>query len=182
LALVNDVLDLAKLEAHGEQLEPEAIDLHQAALDAITVIAPLAEEQELTVELPAAAGIPSVMADRRRLHQVFLNLLSNAVKFTEPGGAIGVALDQTDESVEVTVWDTGIGIADENQHLLFEPFQQIDGSLTREHQGSGLGQALSARLIELHGGSIAVESEPGEGTRFTVRLPQADVSTLTPAG
>ncbi|MDH5423150.1 MAG: ATP-binding protein, partial [Acidimicrobiia bacterium] len=130
---------------------------------------------------PDEGGDATAWVDERRIRQIVLNLLSNAVKFTDDGGSIGVELRGSDDAVDIVVWDTGIGIADVQRHLLFEPFQQLDGSLAREHEGTGLGLAMTAKLIELHGGSIEVESRPGKGSRFTVRVPRQAMSHVPAA-
>ena len=114
-----------------------------------------------------------MQADERRLKQILVNLLSNAVKFTPEGGEIGLQVlgDVEQQIVHFIVWDTGIGIAQENIGRLFQPFVQLDSSLSRQYAGTGLGLALVRRLAELHGGSVSVESEVGKGSRFTVSLP-----------
>jgi len=115
-------------------------------------------------------------ADMRRLKQILVNLLSNAVKFTPEGGQIGLTVTGDAERQVITfgVWDTGIGIAPEDLPRLFKPFVQVDSSLSRQHEGTGLGLALVTRLTDLHGGSLTVESEPGQGSSFMVSLPWQD--------
>jgi signal transduction histidine kinase len=112
-------------------------------------------------------------ADARRLKQIVINLLSNAVKFTPQGGSFGIEVRGSviEQQVSLTVWDTGIGISAQDQPRLFQSFIQLDARLSRQYQGTGLGLALVRRLAELHGGSVAVQSEPGQGSRFTVTLP-----------
>ncbi|MDH3306516.1 MAG: ATP-binding protein [Acidimicrobiia bacterium] len=172
LALINDVLDLAKLEANATQLVRRQTDLTAVVHQSLGVIAPLAAKKNLTVTSPDVRGDTTAWVDERRIRQVVLNLLSNAVKFTDGGGRIGVKLRGSDDTVDIVVWDTGIGIADTQRHLLFEPFQQIDGSLAREHEGTGLGLAMVAKLVELHGGSVGVESDPNKGSCFAVTIPR----------
>ena len=181
LALINDVLDLAKIEANATQLDRRPTDLIAVIRQSLGVIAPLATKKNLTVTGPDEGGDATAWVDERRIRQIVLNLLSNAVKFTDDGGSIGVELRGSDDAVDIVVWDTGIGIADVQRHLLFEPFQQLDGSLAREHEGTGLGLAMTAKLIELHGGSIEVESRPGKGSRFTVRVPRQAMSHVPAA-
>jgi len=113
-----------------------------------------------------------VMADVRRLKQVLVNLLNNAVKFTPPGGSLGIEVNLVpSDEVLITVWDTGIGIRAEDIERLFQPFSQLDARLEREYSGTGLGLSLVKRLVELHGGRVSVESEPGRGSRFSFSLP-----------
>ena len=110
-------------------------------------------------------------ADERRIKQIIYNLLSNAVKFTNPGGKVGLKAYSQDDELTITVWDNGIGIPENKKHLIFQPFQLIDSSLTRRHEGTGLGLVLTRKLVELHHGRITFESVEGEGTSFTIVLP-----------
>ena len=127
----------------------------------------------LTVDPPGLR----VPADLQRLKQVLGNLLSNAVKFTDPGGSISLTVTEDERSVRFEVKDTGIGISREDLPRLFKPFVQLDGGLARRHGGSGLGLALVGRLVELHGGRVALESEPGAGTTISVSLPKRPEAT-----
>jgi CheY-like chemotaxis protein len=117
--------------------------------------------------------VTTIDADGRRLKQILVNLLSNAVKFTPEGGKIGLEVegDAKQQVVRFTVWDTGIGIAQEDMARLFQPFVQLDASLSRKYEGTGLGLSLVYRMVEMHGGSVSVESDVGQGSRFTVSLP-----------
>lgn len=172
LALINDVLDLAKIDSNGGELNIERVEVNAVATEAIAMIAPLVEERSQNVTGPPVDAEQAVIfADRRRVRQIALNLLSNAVKFSPEGGQLGIEVAKTDDGVEIAVWDHGIGVPEEARHLLFEPFQQVDGSLSREHDGTGLGLALVAKLVALHGGAVDLESRPGVGSRFVVRLP-----------
>ena len=115
-----------------------------------------------------------MMADGRRIKQILINLLSTAIKFTPPQGTIGLevaGIHTPDSLVKLTVWDTGVGIPDEARLHLFEPFVQVDSTLSRRYEGTGLGLALVQRMAELHGGTVDVESQVGNGSRFTVTLP-----------
>jgi signal transduction histidine kinase len=123
----------------------------------------------VTAELPAAA--PIVQGDARRLKQIALNLLSNAMKFTPAGGAVQVSLSFGDDGVALVVADTGIGMTPQQIPIALEPFGQVDSSLSRRHEGTGLGLPLCRRFAEAHGGSLTIESALGEGTAVTVRLP-----------
>jgi CheY-like chemotaxis protein/nitrogen-specific signal transduction histidine kinase len=179
LELINDILDLAKIGA-GKldlQLEPTSIQLIcQASLRLITQ---LAHQKRLSVDHQIDPAVTLLNVDARRLKQILVNLLSNAVKFTPEGGSIGLEVvgDAARQAVDLTVWDTGIGIAPEHMRNLFQPFVQIDSQLARQYEGSGLGLALVYRMVELHGGSITVTSEVGRGSRFTVALPWPPANT-----
>jgi PAS domain S-box-containing protein len=174
LDLITDILDLTKIEAGQLELAPQWFDLAQMGQACLGLIRPLAERKAIRVgfscEVPPQAG---VRADPRRVKQALVNLLGNAVKFTPQGGEIGllIAVDQTAGEVRFTVWDSGIGISEDQRSRLFVPFTQLDGRLARAHGGTGLGLSLVDRIVRLHGGSVTVESEPQRGSRFTVRLP-----------
>ncbi|MBN1887029.1 MAG: GAF domain-containing protein [Thermoflexales bacterium] len=182
LALINDILDLSKIEADKVELQlgPVAIGpLCQASLQFVRQAAH-EKQVELTLNLDSRAA--TVEADERRLKQILVNLLSNAVKFTPRGGAVGldVKADVEQPAVHFSVWDTGIGIAPENVDKLFKSFVQLDSSLSRQYSGTGLGLALVRRLVDLHGGSVSVESALGQGSRFTVSLPWREDDALAP--
>ncbi|MDH5616162.1 MAG: ATP-binding protein [Acidimicrobiia bacterium] len=182
LALINDILDLARLDAAQTELEVGSVGIEDVVRESLDLIGPMAHRRGLAVDAPEASVGAPVVIDRRRVRQVLVNLLGNAVKFTEPGGAVGVEIDSAGHEVRVTVWDTGIGIPLDKQHLLFEPFLQLDGSLARASEGSGLGLAIAAKLVKLHGGEISVESSPGAGSRFTVTLPREPAVMAAAAG
>jgi PAS domain S-box-containing protein len=173
LALITDILDLAKIQADKVELELSPVDLESLVRASLRLVQEAARRKGLRVssELPFAA--PTVLLDERRMKQVLTNLLSNAVKFTPEGGAIGVqvAVGADGETLSFAVWDCGIGIERAHVGRLFQPFVQLDSSLAREHAGTGLGLALVRRIVDLHGGSVGLESEPGKGSRFTVTVP-----------
>ncbi|HWQ15998.1 MAG TPA: GAF domain-containing sensor histidine kinase, partial [Roseiflexaceae bacterium] len=173
LALINDILDLSKIEAQQITLSLEPIDVGQVCEASLRLVTQSAQARRLSVEWSLDSRVTTLVADVRRLKQILVNLLANAVKFTPEGGHIGLEVrgDRAARVVHFTVWDTGIGIAPEAQERLFKPFVQLDSSLTRRYEGSGLGLALVARLAELHGGGVTLESSPGAGSRFTVALP-----------
>jgi PAS domain S-box-containing protein len=182
LELINDILDLAKLQADRLELDVGPTDVSALVAEAVALVREGAVGSGLELHVAIDPALPELMdLDRLRIKQVLVNLLSNAVKFTPRGGEIGVEATAAAEGVILTVRDTGIGIPKSKQHRLFQPFEQVDSSLTREHEGTGLGLALSKRLVEAHGGTIMVDSRPGEGSRFTVALPVAasteDVTT-----
>lgn len=173
LALINDVLDVSKVEAGKLTLEPGPVAVDSLCQSSVNFIAQVAIQKQLTVNVAVDPQVKLVFGDERRLKQILVNLLSNAVKFTPKGGTIGldvVGLPAQDV-VQFIVWDSGIGIAIEDMPRLFKPFVQLDSRLTRQHEGTGLGLTLVHRMVDLHGGSIAVTSEVGQGSRFTVSLP-----------
>lgn len=174
LSVINDILDMAKAEA--EKSAPRLTDEDPRALvsDAVGLIGELAVAKSIELTKNVPSDIPSISVDRLRARQVILNLLSNAVKFTASGGRIGVDAAVEPDTVAITVWDTGIGIAAEDLDRIFQPFEQVDSSLARRHEGTGLGLALSRRLAEAQGGALTVESAIGVGSRFTARFPRSD--------
>jgi signal transduction histidine kinase len=174
LALINDLLDLAKIEAGRMALHPEPIPAGEVLEEAIAAAAPLAARNRNRLEAECDAKAGCVYADRRRLRQCLLNLLSNAAKFTE-NGSITVRVTRerngAGDWIAYRVQDTGIGIRLEEQQKIFESFHQVDSSHARKHEGTGLGLAITRQLCQLMGGDVGVESEPGKGSVFTIRLP-----------
>jgi len=171
LSLINDILDMAKIEAGKLTLHYEQVSLKEVVDDAARLMRGKIEEAGLKL-LVDAAEIPDIEADHRGLKQVVLNLISNAVKFTPEGGDIVVTLSRLDDDrVRVAVTDTGIGIAPEDLARLARPFEQVEGQHSKTTQGTGLGLALTKSLIELHGGQLMMESEPGQGTTVSFELP-----------
>ncbi|MFF5231003.1 response regulator [Dactylosporangium sp. NPDC000521] len=177
LCLINDILDLAKVEAGRMELHPEPLALDAAVNDVITGLRPLTDRKRLEVTI----GVPrvGVLADPLRFRQILENLLSNAIKFTPEGGRISLTAAQGAGEVALTVADSGVGIAAADQGRVFEEFQQV-GDAAQRKAGTGLGLALTRRLVEAHGGSIALQSALGEGSRFTVRLPDATAEIPAP--
>jgi len=173
LSLINDILDLAKIEAGRLELNPADFELVTAIDDAMLLINERALRKGLRLEREIAVDLGTVHADERKVKQVLLNLLSNAVKFTREGGTITVAASREADEVRIAVRDTGIGIAPEDQEIIFEEFRQVGGDYTRKQEGTGLGLALARRFVDLHGGRLWVESEPGRGSTFTFTLPVA---------
>jgi PAS domain S-box-containing protein len=170
--VINDILDLSKIEAGKLDLSEEAVNLGRCIERCLRVVAPRADEGGLTLESTIDDSLPSLRADERKVKQIMINLLSNAVKFTERGGTISVTAqnDQLD-SVVLTVSDTGIGIAEEDLAQALMPFGQVDSTLSRRHEGTGLGLPLTKSLVELHGGTLSVDSTVGVGTSVIVRFP-----------
>ena len=171
LSLINDILDLSKIEAGRMELEEGEFDLRAALDNALTLVRERAQRSGVALRLETDPALGAFRGDERKLKQVVLNLLSNAVKFTPRGGAVGVVARQANGSAEIAVSDTGVGIAPRDQEAIFEAFRQVGTDVTRKREGTGLGLALSRRFVELHGGTIRVESEPGKGSKFTVTLP-----------
>jgi signal transduction histidine kinase len=170
LLLINDVLDLSKVEAGQVELEVAPFSLREALERGVVMVREGATEDGVEVALDVNSGVDVVEGDERRIRQVIFNLLSNAVKFTPASGAVGVSALQMNGEVRVAVTDTGPGIAPEDQERIFEEFQQTDAGIA-QGEGTGLGLALSKRLIELHGGRIWVDSELGKGSTFVFTLP-----------
>ncbi|MFH1732058.1 MAG: response regulator [Planctomycetota bacterium] len=170
LELINDVLDLSKIEAGRQEVILSEFEPRKLAEAAVATARPLAAQKSLTVAVRIADDVPAVHSDRDKVRQILLNLLSNAVKFTETGG-IGVTVSAAAGGVAFAVTDTGLGIAETDLEHIFDEFRQLDGSTTRKHGGTGLGLTISQRLARLLGGQIAVTSEPGKGSTFTLTLP-----------
>jgi signal transduction histidine kinase len=173
LAIINSVLDLSKSEAGKLQLMREHLDLRQIVESSVTII----RDQCTRAGLSLTAAMPDesllFWGDPAKLRQVLLNLLSNAVKFTEPGGTIAVRLAAAPEGARlIEVADSGIGMSATDIPIALSAFGQIDSRLARRYDGSGLGLPLSKAIIELHGGTIAIDSIPGKGTRLTIALPR----------
>jgi len=171
LALINDILDLARLDANRVELDDEDFDLGELIDETMRAVGPQAAEAELVLEHRSAERPPHVRADRRRVKQVLLNLLSNAVKFTPEGGHVRVLVERAPDALSVSVSDTGIGMGPDDIAVALERFGQVDGSLARRYEGTGLGLPLVKQLIELHGGSLRLTSAPGAGTTATITFP-----------
>ncbi len=176
LGLINDILDLSKIEAGRMELDLEDLDLPHLLESSITIVKEKAHTHGVRLSVDAG-DTSAITADARKLKQIVFNLLSNAVKFTPSGGMVALSARADGEMVEIAVADTGTGIGAEDQQKLFREFTQVDGSLSRRHEGTGLGLALTKRLVELHGGTIAVRSALGEGSTFTVRMPLASAES-----
>jgi CheY-like chemotaxis protein/CHASE3 domain sensor protein len=172
LTLINDILDLSKIEAGHIEVRPEIVTPQRLVSDLRQVFEPVANERKLDFKIDIAADAPSVMeTDRQRLEQVLKNLLSNAFKFTEKGGVELRIAPVGDGQIAFSVKDTGIGVPREQQESIFEAFRQADGTISRRYGGTGLGLSISRELSRLLGGSIALDSQPGEGSTFTVTVP-----------
>ncbi len=177
LNIINDILDVSKAEAGMIELCDEEIDLRTLVTSTLRLVHARAEHQGVILETDLPAGLPPVRVDGMRLKQVLLNLLTNAVKFTDAGGKVAVrARLDGNRALLLQVADTGVGISRENLQRVMEPFTQADSSFSRKHEGTGLGLPLSRALVELHGGTLWIESEVGAGTVVTVRLPATRIA------
>jgi len=177
LALINDILDLAKIGAGKLLLEQRAVDIRTVTEASLRFIKQQAQKKRIRVYNTYEGNVDTIWSDERRLKQILVNLLSNAVKFTPERGLMGLTVESNidTDTVTFTVWDKGIGIAEEDMEHLFQEFNQLDSKLSRRHSGTGLGLALVYRMVDLHGGSITVESELNLGSKFIVNLPMTKV-------
>jgi len=171
LSLINDILDLAKVEAGRMELEPSDFHLPQAIDNALILVRERAVRRGITLGQWVDPRLGEIKGDERKIKQVLVNLLSNAVKFTPEGGRVDVRAVQADGAAEISVADTGVGIAPEDQEAVFEEFRQVGADYARKHEGTGLGLALARKFVELHGGRIWVESQTGQGATFTFSIP-----------
>lgn len=181
LSLINDILDVAKIEAGKMTVELSPVSPLEMCQSCFNLSKEIAQKKGVKLHYQCDSDVAAITADNRRLKQILLNLLSNAIKFTPKGGEVGLEFnaDKENQQVSFSVWDTGIGIAEEMTQNLFQPFVQIDSSLSRQFPGTGLGLALVRRLTEIHGGSVHLETQEGEGSRFTVTLPWRAMVTPT---
>ncbi len=178
LSLINDILDLAKVEAGRMDLQPSSFALGVTIENAVAMLRERAAQQGVTIQTQIDPRVDVIEADERKVKQILFNLLSNAVKFTPHGGLITVSTSVAGEEVEIDVMDTGVGIDAANLGRVFDEFEQVGPG--RGHEGTGLGLALTKRLVELHGGRIAVRSELGAGSTFSFWLPLHRADTDSP--
>jgi len=171
LSLINDILDVSRLDAGHCELQEEVFGLKDEIEESMHMVSVQARKAQVRLTREVAPGLPLLNGDRRRMRQILLNLLSNALKFTPPGGEVMTRAFRSDEGLVLKVTDTGIGIAPEDFSKVLEPFGQVDSRLARKYQGTGLGLPLTRQLVELHGGSLRLESTVGDGTTVTVVLP-----------
>ena len=173
LQLINDVLDLSKVEAGKMELHPETFSVARAVEEVCSVVAPMAQKKNLVIRRKVDPAVDEVMLDQQKFKQVLFNLLSNAVKFTDESGQVDILASPSDDGrLRLQVRDTGIGIKPQDIGKLFVEFQQLDSGIARRYQGTGLGLALTKRIVEFQQGSISIESEIGKGSTFTVLLPR----------
>ena len=175
LSLINDILDLSKIEAGRMELEPAEFDLKDAVENAMSLVRERAHRRGIAFQRTIDDNVGLIRADERKVKQVLLNLLSNALKFTPEGGEIHVRGELRDGMAQISVTDSGVGIAPEDQEAVFEEFRQV-GKAEKKAEGTGLGLAISRKFIELHGGKIWVKSQVGTGSTFAFTLPLKQVS------
>lgn len=171
LSLINDILDLAKIESGKMMLQLEPVSIDALLSNSLSMIKERALNQRLFLMLEVDNELPQILADTRKLKQIVFNLLSNAVKFTADSGCITLSAKRLNDMLEIAVSDNGIGISANNQAGLFQVFTQVDSTISRQYQGTGLGLVMVKRIAELHGGNVGLESEEGQGARFWVRIP-----------
>ncbi len=180
LGLINDVLDLAKLEAGQLELHEEDIDLLAIVSTSLRFVEPQARKSNIELSQVIDEKVRFIHADERRMRQAIVNLLSNAVKFTPGGGSVRVVCGRTDSGVLIIVSDTGVGMAPEEIPKAMEPFGQINSKISRKYEGTGLGLPLAKDLVELHGGTLTIESQVNVGTTVTIELPQQRIVSPAP--
>jgi signal transduction histidine kinase/HAMP domain-containing protein len=173
LAVINDVLDLSKSEAGKMVLAARETDMRDVLNDCISMVREQCAVAGLTLSVAGMEHALPMTGDAAKLRQIFLNLLSNAIKFTETGGAVLINAQSGADNIAVTVADTGIGMSPEDVEIAFQPFGQVDNRLERRYEGTGLGLPLTKALVDLHKGSIVIDSARGKGTRITVSFPRA---------
>jgi signal transduction histidine kinase len=171
LSVINDVLDLSKIDVGHLELRPEEVSVDDMVSSCVTLLRSRAMEGAVALKVNLPNDLKYVFADSVRLKQILINLMSNAIKFTPSGGRVDISIVRTASAVVFTVADTGVGMRPEDVPIALEPFRQVDGSLARRHEGTGLGLPLSKRLVELHGGHLSIVSEVGVGTRVQFELP-----------
>ncbi|HMI97088.1 MAG TPA: HAMP domain-containing sensor histidine kinase, partial [Micropepsaceae bacterium] len=179
LELINEILDLSKLEAGQFELHEEDIDLGEVIEASMRLLGPQAEKSKVQLSKAIDEDLSLIRADDRRMRQVLINLLSNAVKFTPAGGKIRVSSFRMHAGLAIAVSDTGIGMASEEIPKALEEFGQIDSKISRQYEGTGLGLPLAKHLIELHGGTLTIKSEVNVGTTVTIVLPHERIVART---
>jgi signal transduction histidine kinase len=180
LALINDILDISRIDAGDCRLDESTLDLRELIEQAARMVRSQADAAGLALELHLAPDLPEIRGDKRRLEQVLINLLTNAVKFTPSHGKISVRALRTAERVTIAVSDTGIGIAASDIPRALERFGQVDSRLSRKYDGVGLGLPLAKQFVELHGGNLSLESTLNVGTTVTVTLPVSRIIAAIP--
>jgi signal transduction histidine kinase len=175
--IINDILDIAKLEDGRLELRDEIVSIDEALEACRRIVAAMAETAGVSLSIDVPGGLPRIRSDELRFRQILLNLMSNGVKFTPAGGRVGVSAALAHEGIVIAVEDTGIGMKPEEIPIALEPFRQIDGALSRRFDGTGLGLPLARALVELHGGRLDIDSAPGKGTTVRVWLPLERVAS-----
>jgi signal transduction histidine kinase len=179
LSLINDILDLAKVEAGRMELVVGDVSLAEVCGTALTLVRDQAIRRDIHLDLVIDPTVPTIWADKRKVLQVILNLLANAVKFSPDGGAVELRVRRGDGAVEISVRDAGHGISPTDHERIFDEFTQARGAAAKSSEGTGLGLAVSRKLVQLHGGRIWVESAVGSGSTFTFTLPSVTVQATS---
>ena len=182
LSAINDILDLTYIDAGKVQLDITQFDPQGTCKKSLASVKEQAQKKQIKISLTFDSSVERMTGDERRLHQMLVNLLDNAIKFTPIGGMVNLQIigEAADDQVKFAVSDTGIGIAQHDMPLLFQPFVQLDGGLARRHEGTGVGLVLVERIAEMHGGGVSVESAVGKGSCFTITLPWAKEMRTNP--
>ncbi|HFC12497.1 MAG TPA: hypothetical protein ENJ56_06595 [Anaerolineae bacterium] len=180
LSLISDILDVSKIESGKFQVQLAPVNISALCRSSLSMVKVNANSKQIDLSLVLDPEVKMVILDSRRIKQAIVNLLSNAVKFTPAGGRVGLIVrgQPAKQQVRIIVWDTGVGIAEKHLQKLFEPFIQLDSSLAKEHEGTGLGLSLARQLVELHNGSIGVKSQLGKGSLFVITLPWAPATRI----
>lgn len=174
LKLINDILDISKVESGKMELYYEEFFVSEVFMTVLNIVSPLARKKNIKLESSIVPDNLLINADKVRFKQILFNLASNAVKFTSDGGSVLLDAHKKDDAIEFSMIDTGIGISPDNVGRLFLPFQQIDSTISREYNGTGLGLSLVKRFVEMHGGTVSVESVLGQGSNFSFSIPLCD--------
>ena len=178
LALINNVLDISKIQAGKFSLKEEPVDLQEIVQGSLAAVSAQALKNKVTLMVDLPASLPGVRADAVAMRQIVINLLSNAVKFTSEGGEVTVAGERSlDGGLDLSVADTGIGMTEDEIKIALEPFRQVENALTKKYEGTGLGLPIARRLVELHGGRLDIASKTNTGTVIRVHLPRERVLT-----
>jgi signal transduction histidine kinase len=178
LSLINDILDLSKVEAGRMELALKKFDVRLALDNALTLVKERSLRHGISLEVDLGSGLGTIVADERKFKQIMLNLLTNAIKFTPQGGSITVAASGAENRLQIAISDTGVGISLEDQKLIFEEFRQVSETDGQTREGTGLGLTLTKKFVEMHGGEISVESEVGKGSNFSFFLPLNQIEAL----
>ena len=182
LTVINDVLDISKIQSGRYTLESCPVHVDKILTNTLQSVETLQQKAGVTIDFAPPASLPEIHGDADKLGQVFLNLLSNAIKFTRKGGTISIETEvHIDNSVRVSIRDTGIGMTEEEIHLALTPFGQVDGTRARWREGTGLGLPIAKALVELHGGRLNIHSRKGQGTEVAIELPSCEQVTVSQA-
>jgi len=173
LSVINSVLDISRLELGKIELYYEKVDISGIIEEVKRVLSPLSSEKNISIEYNIEQGLKNIIVDRVKFKQVLYNLLNNAIKFSFEDGKVNIAVELQEDMVEISVTDEGIGIQEADYERVFQPFVQIDESISKKHGGIGIGLALVKKFVELHGGKVWVKANPGKGSTFTFRIPNS---------